>query len=181
MSILIPITVGCPTKVKPEGNQEARICPRCHNGVSHSILLLQTRNNQNPILPFVTRLSCNVRCKVQDVVRVVLRPAHPYELETYLDVWDLSGAGERAAWVRELVLLCDGWIVDVFRLLVGGSLRLPNLGTSTRSYKASTARPRTRDTTPATSNPQSDTPNAERAVNVNIMSAYFFPLLFCIR
>src|ERR1700709_303169 len=31
---LIPFAVGCPTKVKPEGSQEARICPRCHNGAS---------------------------------------------------------------------------------------------------------------------------------------------------
>lgn len=61
---------------------------------------------------------------------------------------------------------------------LGGSLRLLNLGTSTRSYKASTARPRTRDITPATSNLQSDTPNAERAVNA--MSVYFFPLLLAL-
>ncbi|KAG2061213.1 hypothetical protein BDR06DRAFT_924787 [Suillus hirtellus] len=27
----LPIIFGCPTKIKPEGNQGARICPRCHN------------------------------------------------------------------------------------------------------------------------------------------------------
>lgn len=54
----------------------------------------------------MTHLSCDVRCKVQDVVRAVLRPAYPYELETYLDVWDLSGAGECAAWVRIGSLVC---------------------------------------------------------------------------
>ncbi|KAJ8592796.1 hypothetical protein M405DRAFT_732517, partial [Rhizopogon salebrosus TDB-379] len=32
----IPFAVGCPTKVKPEGSQEARICPRCHNAAMFS-------------------------------------------------------------------------------------------------------------------------------------------------
>ncbi|EMD38492.1 hypothetical protein CERSUDRAFT_82757 [Gelatoporia subvermispora B] len=27
----IPIVFGCPTKIKPEGDQSPRICPRCHN------------------------------------------------------------------------------------------------------------------------------------------------------
>ncbi|KDQ60644.1 hypothetical protein JAAARDRAFT_31608 [Jaapia argillacea MUCL 33604] len=27
----LPIMFGCPTKVKPEGDQTPRICPRCHN------------------------------------------------------------------------------------------------------------------------------------------------------
>ncbi|OAX40040.1 hypothetical protein K503DRAFT_715301 [Rhizopogon vinicolor AM-OR11-026] len=32
----LPIIVGCPTKVKPDGDQEARICPRCHNAAMFS-------------------------------------------------------------------------------------------------------------------------------------------------
>ncbi|KAG2075967.1 hypothetical protein BDR04DRAFT_1125988 [Suillus decipiens] len=36
LSILIPLTVGCPTKVKPVGNDAARICPRCHNAAMFS-------------------------------------------------------------------------------------------------------------------------------------------------
>ncbi|EPQ58401.1 hypothetical protein GLOTRDRAFT_110180 [Gloeophyllum trabeum ATCC 11539] len=27
----LPIMFGCPTKIKPEGDQTPRICPRCHN------------------------------------------------------------------------------------------------------------------------------------------------------
>ncbi|EGN96071.1 hypothetical protein SERLA73DRAFT_185591 [Serpula lacrymans var. lacrymans S7.3] len=28
----LPIMIGCPTKIKPDGDQSPRICPRCHNG-----------------------------------------------------------------------------------------------------------------------------------------------------
>lgn len=68
--------------------------------------------------------------------------------------------------------MCDGWIADVLRA-TGGSLRLPRLGTSTRRCRVSTGRLRTLDTSPATSNPRSDTPNAERSIEC------LFP--FCIR
>ncbi|KAA1474872.1 hypothetical protein DENSPDRAFT_841533 [Dentipellis sp. KUC8613] len=27
----LPIFFGCPTKIKPEGDQTPRVCPRCHN------------------------------------------------------------------------------------------------------------------------------------------------------
>ncbi|KDR81459.1 hypothetical protein GALMADRAFT_239398 [Galerina marginata CBS 339.88] len=27
----IPIIFGCPTKLKPEGEEVLRVCPRCHN------------------------------------------------------------------------------------------------------------------------------------------------------
>ncbi|KAL5533197.1 hypothetical protein ACEPAF_4973 [Sanghuangporus sanghuang] len=29
--ICIPILFGCPTKIKPDGDQSPRICPRCNN------------------------------------------------------------------------------------------------------------------------------------------------------
>ncbi|OCH95494.1 hypothetical protein OBBRIDRAFT_788049 [Obba rivulosa] len=32
----LPIIFGCPTKIKPEGDQSPRICPRCHNASVHS-------------------------------------------------------------------------------------------------------------------------------------------------
>ncbi|KAH7889844.1 hypothetical protein F5I97DRAFT_1941089 [Phlebopus sp. FC_14] len=30
----LPVIFGCPTKIKPEGNQGSRICPRCHNDIA---------------------------------------------------------------------------------------------------------------------------------------------------
>ncbi|EIM90200.1 uncharacterized protein STEHIDRAFT_145330 [Stereum hirsutum FP-91666 SS1] len=27
----LPILFGCPTKIKPDGDQTPRVCPRCHN------------------------------------------------------------------------------------------------------------------------------------------------------
>ncbi|GBE82351.1 hypothetical protein BKA93DRAFT_760614 [Sparassis latifolia] len=32
----VPIIFGCPTKIKPEGDQTPRICPRCNNASVHS-------------------------------------------------------------------------------------------------------------------------------------------------
>ncbi|RPD66015.1 hypothetical protein L226DRAFT_530150 [Lentinus tigrinus ALCF2SS1-7] len=31
MFFCLPIVFGCPTRMKPEGDQTPRICPRCHN------------------------------------------------------------------------------------------------------------------------------------------------------
>ncbi|GBE79097.1 hypothetical protein SCP_0202940 [Sparassis crispa] len=36
MFLCLPIFFGCPTRIKPEGNQTPRICPRCGNASVHS-------------------------------------------------------------------------------------------------------------------------------------------------
>ncbi|KIM87569.1 hypothetical protein PILCRDRAFT_815127 [Piloderma croceum F 1598] len=37
----IPIMFGCTTKIKPDGDQPARVCPRCHNA---SVISANSRN-----------------------------------------------------------------------------------------------------------------------------------------
>lgn len=56
---------------------------------------------------------------------------------------------------------------------LGGSLKLPNLGTSTRSCKLSMGRLRTLDTSPATSSLGSDTPHVERSIECHVSSTIF--------
>ncbi|KAF8436902.1 hypothetical protein L210DRAFT_3406375, partial [Boletus edulis BED1] len=50
--------VGCPTRVSPDGNQGARICPRCHNGAS-SMFAAKSRKWVElcfvPLIPFKSR------------------------------------------------------------------------------------------------------------------------------
>lgn len=90
-----PFAVGCPTKVNPEGSQEARVCPRCHNGMSHvSLSVLNNRRLTSRLLR-----SCHVLGQVSNVVRVLLRSAHSHELEACVDVRDMSASGGGAAWV----------------------------------------------------------------------------------
>ncbi|EIW85410.1 hypothetical protein CONPUDRAFT_80011 [Coniophora puteana RWD-64-598 SS2] len=78
----IPIMVGCPTKIKPEGeNQGGRICPRCHNA---SMFAAKSRQWFEfcfvPLIPFKTRhvWMCSI-CQLQVDTQQGWEPpvAHP--------------------------------------------------------------------------------------------------------